>query len=71
MCQYVEMPIKRKVLDVIRKNTADLYDGKVRHVFVLLVQFSLFTNSFVCYIILVIILWWPVSGHLLKLQSCL
>ena len=34
----------------------------------LLVQFSLFTNSFVCYIILVIILCWPVSG--LKLQSC-
>jgi len=70
VCQYVEMPSKGKVLDVIRKNTIDLYHGKVRHIFVLLVQFSLFTNSLVCYIILVIILCWPVSGHFLKLESC-
>ena len=70
ICQYVEMPSKGKVLDAIRKNTTDLYHRKVRHVFVLQVQFSLFTNSLVCYIILVIILCWPVSGHFLKLQSC-
>jgi phosphate/sulfate permease len=70
ICQYVKMPSKGKVLGVIRKNIIDLYCSKVRHVFMLLVQFSLFTNSLVFYFILVIILCWPVSGHFLKLQSC-
>ena len=70
MCQYVEMPNKGKVLDGIRKNATDLYHGKVRRGFMLLVWFSLFTTLLMCYIILVIILCWPVSGHFLKLQSC-
>ena len=68
MCQYKEMPGEGKVLYVIRKNTTDLYHGKLRHVFVLLVQFSLFTNSLVCYIFLVIFFCWHDSRHFLKLR---
>ena len=66
----MEIPSKGKVLDVIRKSTTDHFHGKVKHALNLVVQFSLFTSSLLCYIILVIILCWPVSGHFLKLQSC-
>lgn len=56
ICLYFDMPGKGNVLDFVRKNNTDFYHWKVRHIFVLLVQFSLYTNSSLCYIILVMIL---------------
>jgi hypothetical protein len=55
---------------VVRMNTTDIYHVKIRHVFMILVQFYLVANSLECYVIVVIILCWPFSGYVLKLQSC-